>query len=73
MIVGANLTIGAIGVAFYIASVDCAVRAADGICAQGYFEAFMNLMLSGKGIVFWIVLIIGIALFWHGRYVRKRS
>lgn len=73
IIVGANLAFGSVGVAAYFAFIDCAVLTTDGMCNDGYFDALFALLGSGRGIIFWLVFIIGIALFWHGCVVRKKQ
>jgi len=73
MIVGANLAVGSAAVAFYLASFGCAMGAADGQCGEGAFGLFIDLMSSGSGIVFWIVIAAGLALVWWGSRIRRRS
>lgn len=73
MILGANLAIGALGIAFYVATVECVVATADGICPQGAFAVFFDFMGSELSVAFWIVLAMGLALLWRGWVVRRRN
>lgn len=73
MILGANLAIGSVAAAFYLASFGCAMGAADGTCGQGALGLFIDLMTSGDGVVFWVVIIAGLLVFWKGKRMRERA
>jgi len=73
MILGANLVIGSIAAAFYLAALGCAMGAADGKCSQGAGGTFVQLMGSRDSIVFWVVIIIGLLVFWRGKRIRART
>lgn len=70
MILGANMAVGSVTAAFWMASVDCAMKAAEGICTQGALEMFIQKMTSGGGLIFWAVIIVGLLVFWRGRTMR---
>jgi heme/copper-type cytochrome/quinol oxidase subunit 2 len=73
MIIGANLAIGAIAVAFYVAALGCAIGEVDGLCEQGAFGLFIDLMGSPGGLIFWLVIIAGLVVLWKGRRMRARA
>jgi len=73
MILGANLAIGSVAAAFYLASFGCAMGAADGTCGQGAMGLFIDLMSSSDGVVFWVVIIVGLLVFWKGKRMRERA
>lgn len=70
MIFGVNIAVGSLVAAFWRASVDCALEAVDGACEGGVATFFVRLMLSGVGLVYWLVVVLGLLLFWGGRKLR---
>ena len=73
MILGANLVVGAIAAAFWLASLGCAMGAADGQCRQDALELLIDAMGSGSGTIFWVAIIAGLLLFWRGKRMRARA
>lgn len=73
IIIGANLMVGAVAIAFYLAAFGCAMGAADGKCGRGSGRAFVDLMSSSDGIIFWVVIVAGFLLFWRGKKIRARA
>lgn len=73
MILGVNMAVGSATAAFWIASMDCAIKAADGICTQGAVGVFIEKMSSGDGLIFWAVIIAGLLVFWRGRRMRASA
>jgi len=72
MILGANIAVGSRVAAFWRASYVCASKADGGTCAEGAFRVFLQLLASAEGIVFWIVVMIGLLVFWRGKRIRGR-
>lgn len=64
------MAVGSVTAAFWIASWDCAINAADGICTQGALGVFIQKMTSSDGLIFWAVIIVGLLVFWRGRRMR---
>ena len=73
MILGANLVVGAIAAAFWLASLGCAMGVADGKCKQDALELLIDVMGSGSGAIFWVAIIAGLLLFWRGKRMRARA
>lgn len=72
MILGANIAVAAVAAAFWRASFECALEAAGGTCYDGALGVFVKLMLSGTGLAYWVVMIIGMLVFWRGKRMRAR-
>ena len=70
MIAGANLIAGSFGLVFYFSRTACAL-APDG-CSEGSVALFFDLLFSRDGIPLWILLLIGIIIFWRGKSMRAR-
>lgn len=73
MILGANLVVGSVAAAVYRAAFECALGATHASCNKGTMAIFLDLMTSGSSIVYWLVIVIGIAVFWHGKRLRARD
>ena len=73
MILGANLVVGSVAAAFYLAALGCAMGAADGQCREGTIGLFVELMGSSDSGIFWIVIILGLLVFWQGKRMRARE
>lgn len=73
MIIGANLVAGSIAIGFYLAALECAMGAIDGNCGHGAMELFAGLMGSSEGSIFWVVIVIGVLVFWKGKRMRSHS
>lgn len=73
MILGANLIVGAVAAAFWLAAFGCAMGAADGKCSRGAGRTFIDLMSSSDGIIFWAVIVVGGLVFWRGKRTRERD
>ena len=71
MILGANIIAGSITVAFWRAVLDCSMQAQYGTCTEGAVRLFIGTMTSGQGLVYWIVIAVGIGVFWRGRRIRR--
>jgi len=71
MIFGVNIAVGSLVAAFWRASVDCALEAVDGACEGGVTGFFIRLMLSGVGLIYWLVVALGVLLFWGGKQIRS--
>lgn len=70
MILGINVIVVSIVAAYWRASFECALQAADGACAAGVFGLFMALLFSAKGLVYWAAILVGLWVFWRGRKMR---
>ncbi|MFA7679631.1 MAG: hypothetical protein WCY07_05740 [Pigmentiphaga sp.] len=73
ILLGVNLAVGSLALAFYLASFGCAMGAADGTCKQGAVGLFLELMSSSGGIVFWVVAVAGALLAWKGWQLRRQE
>lgn len=73
MILGANLIVGSIAAAFYLASFHCALGEVSGACEQGAVSLFMQLMGSGRGLIYWTLIVIGALLLWRGWKIRAKE
>lgn len=70
MILGANIAVGSITAAFWLASLNCAMGATEGTCREGAVRLFLKQMASGEGLIFWIVIVVGLLVFWKGKRMR---
>lgn len=70
MIVGANIAVGAIAAAFWRAAFQCAVEARSGVCTQGGLALFFEMMTSSEGLIYWAVIVVGLLVFWRGKWMR---
>ncbi len=70
MIAGANLIAGSLGLVFYFSHTACSL-AADG-CSEGTAALFFDLLFSRDGIALWVLMVIGIIIFWRGKRMRAR-
>ena len=70
MILGANIAVGSVTAAFWRASLECAMGAADGTCSEGAIRLFIKQMISVEGLIFWLVIIVGLLIFWRGKQMR---
>lgn len=66
MMLGANIMVGSLVAAFWLASLDCA----EGACDDGVMGQFFQRLASVNGLVFWLVIVIGLLIFWRGRRIR---
>ena len=73
MILGANLVVGSVAAAVYRAAFACALGATHASCNKGTMAIFLDLMTSRSSMVYWLVIVIGIAVFWHGKRLRARD
>lgn len=73
ILLGVNLAVGSLALAFYLASYGCAMGAADGTCKQGAVGLFLVLMRSSGGMVFWLVVAVGALLVWKGWRLRRQE
>lgn len=73
MIIGANMAVGSLALAFWRASFECAIAATDGGCAGGAVRQFIELLISADGLIFWTVIIVGLLVFWRGKRMRASS
>ncbi len=72
MIVGANIAVGSIAVAFWRSALQCAVDARTGGCQEGGVIAFFEMMTSSVGLFYWVVFVFGLFVFWRGKRMRPR-
>ncbi len=73
ILLGVNLAVGSLALAFYLAFFGCAMGAADGTCKQGASAVFIALMSSSSGIVFWVAVVVGALLVWKGWRLRQQG
>lgn len=73
MILGVNIAVASVTAAFWLASWDCAMNAADAQCTQGAIVMFIKQMASAEGLVFWAFIIVGLLVFWRGKRMRASS
>lgn len=73
MIVGANMAVGSLAVAFWLAAFQCALEAQGGSCKQSGVTLFVEMMISGRGLVYWAVIVIGLLVFWRGKRMRTEG
>lgn len=72
MIVGTNVVVASLAAAYWRASLECALRATNGHCAEGVMKLFFGLLLSGGGVGHWLAIVAGVLIFWQGKRVRAR-
>lgn len=70
MILGANMVVGSLAAAFWLASFECAINAAGGTCQGGTWGTFTRLMVSEQGLLVWAIVVAGILVFWRGKRMR---
>lgn len=69
MIFGANLIVGSIAFAFWVGSFDCAMESTQS-CGGRAFELFIDIMGSRDGAIFWMLIVVGLLVFWRGKQMR---
>ncbi len=63
ILLGLIFTAGSLSVAYWLASLACAMNTAD--CQEKGWDLFIDLMRSEAGLAFWLVFSLGlILLFW---------
>lgn len=73
MIIGANLAVGSLAFAVYLAAIRCTLDSASGGCAQGTASLLIELLISRQGLIFWLVIAAGVLVFWRGWQLRQRE
>jgi len=73
MIVGANIVAASIAVAFWRAALQCAIEARGGACPQGGAALFVEMMTSSAGLIYWVVIAVGLLVFWRGKRIRAQG
>ena len=69
IIIGVNVAAASLAGAFWHAAFECAHYA----CKQGVLMLFVQILFSGHGMLYWIVVMMGLLLVWRGKVLRNRS